>query len=848
MCNKMQRNYTSILFYTIFFLLSTATCQTFAFTQSCVTPNEQNSSSTTLLFTNRQSTIANKLGWVTDPSSFNLCQGYYLEPAPISTNKLVDLNSKFPVTITAKQPALFAKYGVSILQGNVTITQPGRTLVADKITLYRDDRSKQINTCSLFGNVYLQEYGRLIIAENGRVDFVNNTMTLNNTIYRLITPSAAGPLHAWGVAKKIERDNLGLIKLHEASYSTCPPNKNTWKLWNKNLVLNKKTGRGTAVNTILYANDIPVLYMPYFSFSIDKNRKTGFLYPNFTYASTNGLNLIVPYYLNLAPNYDAIITPQLISKRGIATNGLFRYLIPHNNGSLDVTYIPHDSFFAKFRDNAKYKYQPSNTLTELQNSNLDRGMLNFLNNATYNQNWSSTIQVNYVTDDYFLQDFGASPSVIDNDQLLNQVDINYDNQNWHFLGRIQAFQTLHPITQATSIKNQYRRLPQLNLDGTLLPNNNLGLNSYINTEFVNFQHSRDFNTGNLVPIGNRFYISPNISLPINYGNSYTLPKLSLAGTFYSLHNQPDNYTNNISRFVPLFSLDSNLLFNRNTTLFDTSYIQTLEPKLFYLFVPKVNQDNIPLFDTTLPTFNYEQLFRNNRFSGIDRIGDANQITLAITSRFLDSSSGQEKLHTSIGQVFLLHKHEITLADKKFIDSLATNYFSPIVGEVQYTINPKWNISANIAWEPNSHNINNSSLNLQYIQPKQNIVNISYNFVNHGDYNIDTIKNLESIDLSAAITLKQSWNIIGDWNYNMSSHHPQAYFYGFEYESCCFALRILKSKTFTGQDTNWRNNFSDTFYLQFLLKGLGNIGNSDASALVASRIPGYQDNLATGIKL
>jgi LPS-assembly protein len=304
----------------------------------------------------------------------------------------------------------------------------------------------------------------------------------------------------------------------------------------------------------------------------------------------------------------------------------------------------------------------------------------------------------------------------------------------------------------------------------------------------------------------------------------------------------------MARITPIFSAENGLLLNRQVKLFHTSYLQVLEPKLFYLFVPEKNQSDIPLFDTTLPPFDFSQLFRTNRFSGIDRVGDANQVSFAVITRLLDSNSGQEKLRAGLGQMYLFHYHDICLNEDCTLDPLASNKLSPLIGEMQYFINSSWNIGANLGWEPNSRSINNTSFNLQYLRDKDHLINLGYNFIRDGDTDLAEITNLDRINLSVSWPINTNWKFLGNWNYNLSHSYPQTYFYGLEYESCCWAVRIVQNHSFLGQDLNQRTTFNNTFYLQFLLKGLGNFGNSDTGTLLTNSIPGFKDNLATGLKL
>ena len=789
---------------------------------------------------------AKALGWIAN-SNQNICGGSYTEPQIVKETPNPKPIDEVPVTITATKPALFSQYGESIVKGNVTLTQPGREITADELRFYRDPNTGKITNSTLVGHVNLRESGKAIVSNNAYWDLENQIITLYNAIYRIQTPAPGGNLDVWGHSKTIVRDKEEVIHLKKATYTSCPASNHSWKIWGNTVNLDKNTGRGTAVNTLLFIEDVPVFYWPYLDFPIDKRRKSGFLYPTFG-MGTDGADIELPYYFNLAPNYDATITPRYIGERGMLASGLFRYLTPENSGYVNLSLIPHDSKFANFRDDAQNQYVENHDLSLLENSKDYRGMLAIQNRAKYDPHWSSFLDINYVTDNYFLQDF--SPSLIskEDNQLPTQFDLNYANSNWTFLGRVQQFQTLNTVTRTPDAPYQYRRLPQLDLGGNF-PQNPYGLAYQVNTDFVNFDfdHIHDPNTGNLVPTGTRLNLAPSASLPLNWAGGYFTPTLELDNTIYSLKNNVDSTQNpesdNITRSLPIFTADSGLYFNRNINLFseNNNYTQTLEPRIYYLLVPNHDQSDIPIFDSSITAFTFDQLFQPNRFSGYDVVGDANQISYALTSRFLDAFTAEEKAHASIGQTYAFTKHKVCIDNDCTADPLAQNYFSPVVANMEYYLNQKWDLIADAAWDPNKNEMNNDELTLKYHDKEKHIVSIGYNFIRNGDPVPGfQSSNLDRINLGVSWPLTEQWNLLGDWNYNLSHTHPETYFYGIEYENCCWAFRLVQSETYVGTDENNVKTYNRGIYVQFLLKGLGSIGSGDASDLITSQIPFYEN--------
>ena len=301
------------------------------------------------------------------------------------------------------------------------------------------------------------------------------------------------------------------------------------------------------------------------------------------------------------------------------------------------------------------------------------------------------------------------------------------------------------------------------------------------------------------------------------------------------------------------SVDSGLYFDRNTHFKNTDYTQTLEPRVFYLYVPFQNQDNIPIFDSILQRFNVDSLFRTNRFSGTDRIGDANQVSLALTTRFINANTGEEKAKASIGEVIYFRDRRVTVCSTPGCiaseDPSAEETLSPLAGQVSYALTRTWSTQANIAWDFNNNQAENGNINFHFEPSDQKILNIGYNFVRNGDVlfsdqNGDptdaSTNNLNQPYVSVAWPLLRQWTGVGAYRYNLSHDHLQTYFFGAEYDSCCWAVRALYGRTFTSLNQRQNPVFDNFFTIQFQLKGLANLGNSDPGDLLTSTIQGYKD--------
>ena len=357
----------------------------------------------------------------------------------------------------------------------------------------------------------------------------------------------------------------------------------------------------------------------------------------------------------MAPQYDMTITPGILSKRGFQLTDKFRYLSTSSEGDVIVSVLPNDRAFRDFQSGAAINTQYTNPvdtptqtadvtsaeLNRLLNSSDTRKSFIWRDNSRYNEHWSSHVDFNYAGDDYYLRDFGRTLNEVSTDQLLQEGDLYFNSQNWNFTGRLQTYQTLHPINESP-VLNQYRRLPQFILNGDY-PDQAFGLEYFVNSEVSNFTILKTPGAPENLPIGNRLHLQPGISLPIYEPSFYINPRLQFALTDYNLRQTTDtNAPTSKNRALPIADLAAGLSLERRASLFGHAFQQTLEPQVYYTYIPYRSQASIPIFDTTVNTLTYDQLFNYNRFTGIDRIGDANQLGWGVTTRLIDQESGLEK--------------------------------------------------------------------------------------------------------------------------------------------------------------------------------------------------------------
>lgn len=763
--------------------------------------------------------------------------------------------------------------GTSRLEGDVEVQQKERIINAETAYIYRDPKTKKITKIEFVDGVRYLEPGRLMIAKRAMINPDTRAGTIEEVLYRFEMERHGARVGAWGRASKVERFANQDYQLQNATYSTCAPTDKAWQIEAEEITLDHEQDSGVARNARLRIYDLPVLYAPYLTFPTSKKRKTGFLMPIFGTSNIGGFEYAQPYYLNLAPNYDATLIPHLYTKRGVMVGGQFRYLTHSASGIFNGQILPNDYAFRNFLNNNKLSYP------QLSKVSSTRWSVQVLDNRTLLPDLNLGINFQQVSDDYFLQDFSSSLPVLTERQLLHEATLSYRIPHWFFRGMLQSYQTLRPI-DATPILNPYQHLPQLTAYGNY---DNLFLNSQF-TFLGQFDLFKWNNNTYYVPQGPRLHLNPVLAFPARRPWGYLTPSIELVENYYqvssdnyfSLNNSnplnfyifprwpllPSNATQ-LNRTIPRFSIDGGLYFDRSTLINGDTMMQTLEPRLYYLYVPYVNQTAVPVYDSGYMIFTTNQLFRNNRFSGFDRIGDANQLTYALTSRWLTADTGVERASLTIGQIAYFANRRVQLCQSSegpcFDSPLTLGYLpqntgvSPLATHGMYRISPNWSFTGDYVWDMPKNRTNNANVNLRYQPGVNRIINLGYAYLTNGDITelnykrINAAANnqieanaLDQITASYAWPLNDRWSSLGAYHYNISKGYEMASFLGVQYDTCCWGARLMGGRTFQSLTSLSRPKYNNNIYFQILLKGLGSVGNSDPEATIHSYIPTYRD--------
>ena len=684
-------------------------------------------------------------------------------------------NESDEIVLNADEGHALAK-DIMALSGNVRMDRRNQHLQADAAVYHESSRLLEAR-----GNVKLVQDDISILGDTATLNLEQHSGAVDNTTFLLQSRHARGTaVHA----TIIDRDHTSLEKV---SYTTCDPGDEDWTLKSRHVELDHSQGTGTATHVVLSFQHIPFFYVPYMSFPIDDRRKSGFLTPSFRNSSSSGDEFTLPYYLNLAPQADATITPRYISRRGTQIQGEFRYLGRRSAGILDTEHLANDSLYGENRDRFRLRHNSSPLPALRTNLELDR-----------------------VSDVQYFDDLGNSLSTTSITHLKQEFSAQYDASAWSSTVRLQTYQTIDETIPENA--RPYRRLPQV-LFSTRFPQDSNRLNYSLNSEFVDFQRRGRIS-------GDRFDIEGTASLPMTKLWAYLTPSLTYRYTAYRLDNTVPVTNDTPSRALPSATVDGGLFFERDTRWGQTKILQTLEPRLYYVKIPYREQTEIPLFDSGVPDFSFAQLFRANRFTGADRVGDANQLTLALTTRYIEQESGRQRISASVGQIIYFSDREVTL-----VGSPQTASTSDTVAEVSALITPSLTGKTDVRWNPDLAKIDKGSIQISYAPGKRRIMNISYRFRE---------AELEQTDLSFIWPLSRSWHVVGRRNYSIFDGRPLETLAGFEYESCCWRFQLVKRNYVN--DVSGASN--DTLYFQLELKGLTSFGDRIESVL-ENGILGYE---------
>lgn len=607
------------------------------------------------------------------------------------------------------------------------------------------------------------------------------------------------------VSETAEMQGDDRYRLTNTQFNTCQPGDASWFIKAKSIETDENTGIGVAKGASLVFGGVPVLYLPWVDFPINGNRKSGLLVPTLS-GGSDGLELDIPYYLNLAPNYDATIAPGIISSRGVRVGGQFRYLNEKFGGQVEGNWMPHDR---KSEHNNRYQIK------------LDH-------RQQLSEKLKGGIEYNQVSDDDYYRDFYDREDIARNVNLNRQAWLNYNDRLWDgsFSGYLSA-QKYQTLANADGYKDEpYAILPRLSAQWE----KNVG-NAQINVfgQFTRFEHDEKQN-------GSRLVLYPSIKWDFHNQWGYIRPKVGIHTTYYDLNRFDVTPSRKVSRTLPIINIDSGMTFERKTSFFDNDYVQTLEPRLFYNYIPTKSQNDLPNFDTSENSFTYAQLFRENLYSGNDRINSANSISAAVQTRLLNPNNGSELFRAGIGQKFYLTNDNV-LADGTI--SSYPRHRSDIVAFANGNVSDSVRVDFDIHYNENKKRAESYSAGIRYNPEPGKTLSARYKYgrnekiylQKNGGYFYDK---LSQIDLAAQWPIKKNWYAVARYNYEIKAKKPLEMLAGVEYKNdCgCWSASVVGQRYVTGLNTK-----KNAVFFNLQLKDLSNLGKNPFEKLRLA-IPGY----------
>lgn len=707
--------------------------------------------------------------------------------------------------------------GKVILTGDAQVRRIDSVVKGDRIEYQRDTGDVQVR-----GNGRIMQDGNIVIGPE--VDY-----NVNSQSGQISSPDFwLGENAGSGKASQATLFSKQHMRLKDVNYSGCPCPDPAWYIKSSQVDLHFDENEGIARNGTLYFKGVPLLYSPYLTFPIRKERKSGFLVP--TYGATNkgGFDFTLPYYLNLAPNYDATITPRVMTRRGVQLGTEFRYLEADYYGQLYGNYLHNDRVSRSNRWLYSVQHQ----------HNLGGG-------------FNAALNLNKVSDDDYFRDFSTiGLNEATTTYLPSSATVNWSGyQYFSAYLSAQTYQTLQDST-STYLTPQYNKLPELHVRAARYNWGGFDVASenYATRFRMPFYSGRlskfdTYRNQRIAPNGTRFSSYNTLSYPIVRPGWYLTPKVGVHLSQYSTdwyEDQLPQYAgmrSTHSRVLPIMSVDTGLTFERPTSLFGNDAIQTLEPRLYYLNVPYKDQSQIPIYDTSLATFNFAQAFDENIFSGgWDRISNANQLTVGLTTRWLDADSGFERLTLSAAQRIYFEDQRVGLYTENLRTSTKSDY---LIGATA-ALTDKLNVRFDAQFNPESNSRNRMTAGVRW-EPKR-LASISVNYRYERDPSAivdrkaltDPTRTQEQVSVSGQWPLSNKLYALARLDYSLQEKRSTQSIVGLEYKGdCCWVGRVVAQRYAVSQgDSN------SAVFFQLELSGLGSIG-SDPMKLLRDRITNYQ---------
>ncbi len=696
------------------------------------------------------------------------------------------------VYLIDNQSAQFG-HGVELTHRDTLLSAPSATFSKTDQTMFAD------------GGISYYSPLLKVSSSSFRAQLGNNSATLTDADYRFTQQTGRG------YARELVANDRA-VNLSNASFTTCPDGDDGWALEADKIQLNADDGWGEAWNSVVKIKDVPVLYVPYMTFPVSEQRKTGLLIPKIGSSKKLGVDLALPYYFNIAENYDATVTPRLMSLRGLQLKNEFRYLTEQHQGQIQVEYLANDQ--------------------EKPNGFGSRYLSHVSHQSDFTDKWRAIVDFTDVSDDSYIAELGSDHANQGDTQLYRKFSLNYYGESLYSSVQLQGFEILGDHLES------YQALPQWDLQSAKPQELAGGLEFSWRSQYAHFEH----NSAKVLS-ADRLHLEPTLSLPYNSAALDLLFETSLLSTMYQQKINPNLpaeqvsfLEKNVQRTLPTLQANGKLNFERETSWFGDTSLQTLEPQVQYLYIPYRDQTNINFYDTARLQDDYYGLFRQNRFSGLDRINDANQITIGATTRLYDSQD-TERFRFSLGQIIFFSDPQKIDANNPE-DIAATE--SILAAETLLHWQQRWFLTSGVQFDSDTNRMIKSNVTLDYRSDDKNLFQLNHRYSRNVSNNVIT-----QLGAHGTMPIADQWQLVTSYYRDLENDRMIEANIGLQYESCCWAVRfVAKRQIETNFDSPIDNidqpvKLDSGIALQFVLKGFGDSAGFDVSDMLSSGVFGYR---------
>lgn len=725
-----------------------------------------------------------------------------------------DYSNATPIEVTADQLNA-TRNGKAIYEGNVEVNQGNKYFSADHTEL--DQVSRNVLAT---GNILYRDGQVTLKSEDQLTSNLNSKSSqIDNATYQIHGSPARGEAEAI----KLDNENKTLT-LNKAKFTTCPPGQESWWLTASEVNVDQDEVFGEAWNATIWLKDVPVFYLPYFTFPVKDERKSGLLYPTISNSSSNGFDVKTPYYFNMAPNYDMTFSPRVMTKRGTMLQDEFRYMPDANHsGTIYTEYLGNDQSLSESEDDINARW----LMSVRHNSTFMNGDLRW--NLDYTR---------VDAEDYnYFNDFNPPVGQVVDNQLLQSSSVGYYQTDWNLKTEVRDYQILEKGTMLP-----HKLLPQVTYN-QYYSADLYDLSLY--TEATNFSNDSELSKAYT---GQRLHIQPGISVPILQAPGYylnaeskvmatfyeqSIPDGYYSGKYYNAYNLDINETE--SRVLPEFRLHGGMTFDRKTTLNEQMFTQTLEPELQYLYIPYRDQSHIGLYDSTSLQTDYYSLFSDRRFAGLDRISDANRISYGVTTRLYDEHT-TERVRFTIGQAYDFVTPKVTLTSNDD-DAAQTNPRSLLSARLDTHPTDDWYTHSGVEYNTQTKQVSTGNTAIEY-QNQKYITQLNYRYVSKENFVVhyDGEKDISQAGLVLKAPVSRDWQVMAAHYRDTNTGETADNLFGVRYDSCCWAISLTYERNKAPDNTTLTAEPETSYGLQFEFKGLGSVSNGPKYNLDTTLLP------------